>query len=316
MGDSMTSSLQLGINAAKAGRMQEALEFLKDAIIEEPQNAEVWVWIAAIIDDMDKQAIFLEKALEIDPHNIPAQRGLAYLEKRRRDEASVKDDHLSDYTQPISPFPLSGGRKKPPVPRRWPEISGDELDGLAQPVPQEIRRNTPPDDEDTQESSKLTPFEISLLGVIALVFCIIGLLAASALFDFELPLRFLQGERSPLVSEPPYPGVFLYENEMFFDIQQHQGLPTQEVGIPSSSQTVPLVVLWGGQAIRDQMKLIYETGAYIPIRGEELNNGTVLIQPGRDLLPGLYCFQQLNQEDPLADAAYWCFKVALSPVNE
>lgn len=67
----MTSSLQAGINAAKAGRMQEALEHLKDAIIEEPQNADVWVWVAAIIDDTNKQAIFLEKALEIDPHNIP-----------------------------------------------------------------------------------------------------------------------------------------------------------------------------------------------------------------------------------------------------
>jgi tetratricopeptide (TPR) repeat protein len=312
----MTSSLQLGINAAKASRMQEALEFLKDAIIEEPQNAEVWVWIAAVIDDMDKQAIFLEKALEIDPHNIPAQRGLAYLEKRRRDEASVKDDHLSDHTHPISPFPASRERIKPPKPKRWPEISDDELDSLAQPVPQEIRSKTPPAGEDTQNVAKLTPFEISLLGVIALVFCFIGLLAASALFNFDLPIGFLQGERSPLASDPPYPGVFLYENGMFFDIQQHQGVPTQETGIPTSSQTVPLVVLWDAQADRDQMKLIYETGAYIPIRGEEMNNGIVLIQPGRDLLPGLYCFQQLNQVEDLPDASYWCFKVDLSSPNE
>ena len=309
----MTSSLQLGINAAKASRMQEALEFLKDAIIEEPQNAEVWVWVAAIIDDMDKQAIFLEKALEIDPHNIPAQRGLAYLEKRRCDETSVKDDHLSDHTHPISPFPPSGERNKPPAPKRWPEISDDELDVLAQPVPQEIIGKTPSTAEDTQPASKLTPFEISLLGVIALVFCFIGLLAASALFDFELPLGFLQAERSPLASDPPYPGVFLYENGIFFDIQQHQGLPTQEVGIPTSNQTLPLVVLWDAQADRDQMKLIYETGAYIPIRGEELNSGIVLIQPNRDLLPGLYCFQQLNQQDELPDAFYWCLKVDLSP---
>jgi tetratricopeptide (TPR) repeat protein len=312
----MTSSLQLGINAAKAGRMQEALEFLKDAIIEEPQNAEVWVWIAAIIDDIDKQAIFLEKALEIDPHNIPAQRGLAYLEKRRRDETSVKDDHLSDHTQPISPFPSFDARKKPPAPRRWPEISGAELDDLAQPVPQEIKGETPPVVEDLQNEAKLAPFEISLLGVIALVFCFIGLLAASALFNFDLPLGFLHPERSPLVTEPPYPGVFLYENGMFFNIQQHQGLPTQEVGIPTSSQTLPLVVLWDSQADRDQMKLIYETGAYVPLRGEELNHGIVLIQPGHDLLHGLYCFQQFNQADDIPNAFYWCFKVDLSSPNE
>jgi tetratricopeptide (TPR) repeat protein len=312
----MTSSLQLGINAARASRMQEALEFLKDAIIEEPQNAEVWVWIAAIIDDMDKQAIFLEKAIEIDPHNIPARRGLAYLEKRRRDEASVKDDHLSDHTQPISPFPASRERKKPLGPRHWPQISSDELEDIAQSVPQDIRSKTPSTAENPQQASKLTPFEISLLGVIALVFCFIGLLAASALFNFELPLGFLQGERSPLTSQPPYSGVFLYENEMFFDIQQHQGVPTQEAGIPTSSQTLPLVVLWDDQADRDQMKLIYETGAYIPLRGEEMKNGIVLIQPGRDLLPGLYCFQQLNQAEDLQDASYWCFKIELSQPNE
>lgn len=306
----MTSSLQLGINAAKASRMQEALEFLKDAIIEEPQNADVWVWIAAIIDDMEKQAIFLEKALDIDPHNIPAQRGLAYLEKRRRDEASVKDDHLSDHTRPISPFPASGERKKLAKPRR------DELEDMAQPVTQEFISKTPPAEQEAQEAAKLTPFEISLLGVIALVFCFIGLLAASALFNFELPLGFLQGERSPLASEPPYPGVFLYENQMFFDIQQHQGLPTQEAGIPTSNQTLPLVVLWGAQADRDQIKLIYETGAYIPIRGEEMKNGIVLIQPGQNLLPGLYCFQQLNQAEDLPGASYWCFKVDLSPSIE
>lgn len=312
----MTSSLQLGINAAKASRMQEALEFLKDAIIEEPQNADVWVWIAAIIDDMDKQAIFLEKALDIDPHNIPAQRGLAYLEKRRRDEASVKDDHLSDHTHPISPFPASGERKKPPKPQRWPEISGDKLKDMAQPVPQEVKGKTLQAGENSQNTTKLTPFEISLLGVIALVFCFIGLLAASALFNFELPLGFLQGERSPLASEPPYPGVFLYENQMFFNIQQHQGAPTQEAGIPTSSQTVPMVVLWGALVERDQLKLIYETGAYVPIRGEALKNGAVLIQPGRDLFPGLYCFQQINQAEDLQDASYWCFKVDLSPPNE
>ena len=55
MREYMASSLQQGINAAKAGHADKALEFLKDAIIEEPQNADVWVWIAAIIDDLDKQ---------------------------------------------------------------------------------------------------------------------------------------------------------------------------------------------------------------------------------------------------------------------
>lgn len=309
----MTSSLQLGINDAKAGRMQEALDHLKDAIIEEPQNAEVWVWIAAIIDDMDKQAIFLEKALEIDPHNIPAQRGLAYLEKRKRDEASVKDDHLSDYTRPITPFPTVGGQQaKPPV-LTWSAQTVKELGALAEAdapkdtLEAQIAENPP-------ETLKLAPVEVGLLGVVAMVFCFIGLLAASALFNFELPLGFMLGERSQLSSEPPYAGVFLYENEMFFDMQKHQGLPNEDQGIPTSQNTLPLIVLWQAQVDRDQVKLIYETGEYIPIRGEQGRNETILIRPARELQSGLYCFQQLNENDDQA-AYYWCFRVVLSIAN-
>lgn len=304
----MTSSLQSGINAAKAGRMQEALAFLKDAIIDEPQNAEVWVWIAAIIDDIDKQAIFLEKALEIDPQNVPAQRGLAYLEKRKRDQTSFKNDHLSDYTQPISPFPNTGHRKIGGTHIGWTRISDNELEEIAE--PRKEKRVKPVQSEDAAQTSiKLTPFEIGLLGVIALVFCFIGLLAASALFGFELPLNFLRGEQPLLVSDPPYPGVFLYENEMFFDIQMHQGLPTQDFGIPTSYQSVPLVVLWQTNANRDLMKLIYETGAYVPIRAERGKNDVVLIWPDRQLLAGLYCFQQINESAEGDQTYYWCFKV-------
>lgn len=311
----MTSSLQQGINAAKAGRMQEALECLKDAIIEEPQNAEVWVWIAAIIDDVDKQAIFLEKALEIDPHNIPAQRGLAYLERRKRDEASVKHDLLSDHTHPISPFPSPGGRKRTEPPIGWTNITENKLDDLTK-TPNNEKTNPQKTPDESLGTTKLTAFEIGLLGVVALVFCFIGLLAASALFGFELPLAFLQGEQSPLVSDPPYPGVFLYENEMFFDIQKHQGLPTQDLGIPTSYQSMPIIVLWQTEADRDQMKLIYETGAYIPIRGEQGKNEVVLVQPGRELQPGLYCFQQFNGTDAGTDAFYWCFKIDLLAVDQ
>jgi tetratricopeptide (TPR) repeat protein len=304
----MTSSLQQGINAAKAGRMQEALEFLKDAIIEEPQNAEVWVWIAAIIDDVDKQAIFLEKALEIDPHNIPAQRGLAYLEKRKQDEASVREDHLSDHTHPISPFPSSGGRTKTATTNGWTTITDEKLDNLVESTEQK-RADTDQSTDGTLNATKLTPFEIGLLGVVALVFCFIGLLAGSALFGFELPLAFLQGERSTLVSAPPYPGVFLYENEMFFELQMHQGLPTLDQGIPTSQKTLPQIVLWQTLADRNEMKLIYETGAYIPIRAEQGKNEVVQVFPSHELQPGLYCFQQLIGTDEGADAIYWCFKL-------
>ena len=99
----MASSLQKGINSAKLGQMDLALSYLKDAIIEEPENANVWVWLAAIIEDEAKQTIFLKKALEIDPTNHPAQRGMAYIERKKTNPARP-GEKLSDYTKPIGLF--------------------------------------------------------------------------------------------------------------------------------------------------------------------------------------------------------------------
>ena len=56
--------------------------------------------------------------------------------------------------------------------------------------------------------SKLTWFEKVLLGVVVVVFMFIGVLAASAIFDFDLPFNFLKGYSSGLTTEPPYAGVF------------------------------------------------------------------------------------------------------------
>jgi hypothetical protein len=190
----------------------------------------------------------------------------------------------------------------------------DELGEMARDGEQKPEPSTG-DQAHSQNTNQLTPIEIGLLGVVALVFCFIGLLAASALFDFELPMRFNLGERSGLASSPPYAGVFLYENNQFFEIQQHTGLPTTEIGFPTSTKADPMIVLWETQADRDQMKLIYETGAYIPIRGERGRDGAVIIQPDHELQPGLYCFQQLNSSEEV-EGFYWCFKVNLPETSE
>jgi hypothetical protein len=312
----MVSSLQKGISAAKAGRMQEALGFLKDAIIEEPQNAEVWVWVAAIIDDLDKQEIFLKKALEIDPRNIPAQRGLAYLQKRKRDQAAAESEHLSDHTSPISPFPATGR----PAPQKndngWEKL---DLDGLDELAADEDEENTP----DTHTESdleggffknlpKLSPFEIVLLGVVVIVFCFIGILAASAIFDIKLPFGPFSINQKVLASEPPYPGVFLFENGIYFDIQQHHGLPSQDVGIPTSFLDDPTIILWESEIDPEQLNLIYETGEYIVFNASTSRKNMDVITPQDTLDAGLYCFQQLPADSTVESASYWCFKIDLT----
>ena len=305
----MTSSLQQGITAAKAGNLQQALDYLKDAIIEEPENAEVWVWLAAIIDDDHKQEIFLKKALEISPDNIPAQRGLAYLNKRKADASKVYNDHLSDHTKPITPFPRTSGQNSPNQRSEWSKLN---IDDIQVPEKDPIKEATGPI-EQSQESNqrlKLNFLEISLISVVVIVFFIIGLLATSALFDFELPLGFLTGSSPSLEASPPAPGVYLYESEIYFEIQQHQGLPVEDVGIPSGLGNDPMVVFFQTPLDSDSIRLIYETGVYIPLRNYQEDDQTFIIKPQQDLLPGLYCLQNLQENQPIEQADYWCFKVA------
>ena len=313
----MTSSLQLGISAAKAGRMQEALTNLKDAIIEEPHNADVWVWIAAIIDDADKQTVFLEKAIDLDPHNVPAQRGLAYLEMRKRENKNRHDDHLSDHTQPISPFPAGKRPNQTESPNHWQKISEGLLDELADSAEQPENINLPLSNKEGKTPIKLTPFEMSLLGIVALVFAFIGLLASSALFNFELPLHIFNKELTPQVNIPPSSGVFLYEHEDFFSLEQHVGLPNQDVGIPTTTQTLPKFIFYQSAAEVDRLTLIHETGEIFPLNIDYEENGAVTITPKNDLDPGLFCFEQpsiedLNQTDPF----YWCFHVYFDQLTQ
>lgn len=297
--------------------MQEALNFLKDAIIEEPQNADVWVWVAAIIDDMDKQEIFLEKALEIDPHNIPAQRGLAYLQKRKQDRAASRDDHLSDHTKPISPFPESGRPSPDLAESGWTKLNLDDLDEIASSNdnrPKSSRKENA-DTNGLKNLPKLSWFEITLLGVVVVVFMVIGILAASAIFDVELPINFLKANPLGVNTEPPYSGVFLYEDDIYFDIRKNEGLPTQDIGIPTSHSPEPMIILWESTADPERMRLIYETGEYISYKIVQDRRNLVVIQPAEELIAGLYCFQQTPEISGTQVADYWCFHVDLSPVE-
>jgi hypothetical protein len=307
----MASSLQQGINAAKAGQMQTALNFLKDAIIEEPQNADVWVWIAAIIDDPQKQEIFLDKALQIDPTNIPAQRGMAYIQKQKQDADSQQGEHLSDYTKPISPFPNPQKAKKQQESVSWSKISDNEVKKITG----SVEYPTKSEGAEDQAKQKLSLFELTLLGIVVLVFCFIGLLAASSIFKFELPLDILSSKKPRLISEPPYPGVFLYENEVFFDIREHTGTPESDLGIPTSFERQPTIVFWETQTTPESLRMIYENGAVIPI-GQYLGKGGAdIIQPEDDVKNGLYCLQGSNTQFN-GEPQYWCFIVAPIPIIE
>jgi hypothetical protein len=166
-----------------------------------------------------------------------------------------------------------------------------------------------------QNLPKLNALESILLVVVVLVFCFIGLLAASVLFDFDLPLNFLISNKPSLTAEPPYPGVFLYENDIYFDIQQHEGVPKQEEGIPTSNEEKPIIVFWQSAVDLEEVQLVYETGAIIPFATHEGKRDAILIQPQSPLILGLYCFQQSSESPDSALSYYWCFRVT-EPISK
>ena len=307
----MPTSLQQGINAAKAGQTQQALEHLKNAMIEEPQNADVWVWIAAIIDDVDKQEIFLKKAIEIDPQNIPAQRGLNYIKKRKQHGGQVMGETLLDHTRPISPFPKHDqNRKQPAENGSVTRLTSNDLENFHGRNNERIQS----DSQEGQDSQmpRLTTFEFVLLGVVVVVFAFIGLLASSALFDYDLPLGFLAGNRPRLASDPPYPGVFLYEEDIFFDMEAHEGPPVANVGIPTSSSSRPVTVFWKMDVDPSNINLVHESGTLVVHHSSQSGRNADLIQPISELQDGLYCLKESHQQPPNSTDTYYCFLVNLT----
>lgn len=152
----MGTLLQEGIDAAKSGRMEEALQLLRRSAEENPQNADVWVWLSAIIDDEEKQTEFLQKALEIDPENKPAQRGMAFL-KRKKFIAPKPGETLSDHTRPIGVF-KTGAEKV-----LAPQAVGT-LALVTEPAPEqsssETKADYDPDTENTIPPDATNPLEL------------------------------------------------------------------------------------------------------------------------------------------------------------
>ena len=87
---------------AKSGLMEEALAHLKDAIVEEPKTP-MYGFGFQLSLKTKKTNHLPKKALEIDPGNRPAQRGLAFIE-RKKYIPPKPGEKLSDYTHPIGVF--------------------------------------------------------------------------------------------------------------------------------------------------------------------------------------------------------------------
>jgi tetratricopeptide (TPR) repeat protein len=223
----MTSALQQGIDSAKAGMMEEALAHLKDAIVEEPENANVWVWLSAIIDDEDKQTVFLKKALEIDPDNRPAQRGLAFIQ-RKKYIPPKEGEKLSDYTRPIGIFKTPDSRT--PAQAAAAINAGVQAEA-ARPIPQlEKPVFAPANATATAAKPHKAWLDILLYGLTLAVFVVIGILVGKTLLNLNLP--FLAKPTPVLAVLPPSEGIYVKVGEEYQEMKLKLGKPSDAQGIP------------------------------------------------------------------------------------
>jgi hypothetical protein len=296
----MTSSLQQGIDAAKSGMMEQALVHLKDAIVEEPENANVWVWLSAIIEDEEKQVIFLKKALEIDPANRPAQRGLAFIE-RKKYIPPKPGEKLSDYTKPIGVF------KTPSQAAANVSASAQADRPTPQPQPASVTPQPVAAPQPVYSPAARHPWlDILLYGLTLTVFIIIGILIGTTLLNVEIP--FLTRPEPVLSTQPPSVGVFAMNEGMYAEMTISYQLPETEDGIPQLENRQPSIVINDPLVKLDRLQLINENGESIPFTTTPAENNMHLLEPTQELLPGRYCLvQKFNPED--TKALYWCLKV-------
>src|SRR5437867_8751528 len=69
--------LKKGISAAQNGERQHARDVLTEAAEHDPGSEDAWMWLASISDTPEELLGFLNKVLEINPHNERAVEWLA-----------------------------------------------------------------------------------------------------------------------------------------------------------------------------------------------------------------------------------------------
>jgi hypothetical protein len=110
----MADRLQQGIAALKAGNKEQARQLLIQATQANPQNEQAWLWLSGAVESDSERLICLNKVLEINPNNEPAQRGAAALHQRGAtpaDSSSVPQHDL----QPESVEPPADPYSAPPL---------------------------------------------------------------------------------------------------------------------------------------------------------------------------------------------------------
>lgn len=101
----MATSLENGIAAAKAGNKQLAMEYLKQAVTEDPRNVTAWLWVSSLVDNPERKVFCYQKVLAIDPTNKYALQGIKTINKVSTPPAQEPKIQKPIVNKPVEPTP-------------------------------------------------------------------------------------------------------------------------------------------------------------------------------------------------------------------
>ncbi|MEE8391527.1 MAG: HEAT repeat domain-containing protein [Anaerolineae bacterium] len=88
--------LEMGIAAARSGNRAEARMLLEGVTLQEPDNAQAFLWLGFVMDEPKLALRCLERVLELDPNNQQAQRGLAWHRSQQAGKGEALPQRLPD----------------------------------------------------------------------------------------------------------------------------------------------------------------------------------------------------------------------------
>jgi hypothetical protein len=93
-----------GIAAVKAGNKPLAQKLLEDALRQDTDNLQAWLWLSGVLDSIEEKIECLENVVRLDPTNQAATRGLKSLKERlkKKERFSASNAFILDETDPIS----------------------------------------------------------------------------------------------------------------------------------------------------------------------------------------------------------------------
>jgi tetratricopeptide (TPR) repeat protein len=86
-----TELLQRGQAAARVGRWEEARAVLRRAVELAPENADAWLALAGVEDDVADKINCFEKVLSLDPDNVEAHLGLDMLRAQASEQVPSRE---------------------------------------------------------------------------------------------------------------------------------------------------------------------------------------------------------------------------------